>query len=79
MTKNCDFMILDNYAQILILIVIIMHECGYSFMVLFTRKSRQYLAPPATHGLLQNYKAVTAMVSKKLFLVAKTIYKFLFQ
>ena len=42
-----------------------MHECFYSCLVfMFTGKSRQILAPPATPGLLRDYNGATSMLSK---------------
>ena len=55
-------MTMDKYPGMLIIIVIIMHECCYSCLVyLFTGQSRQNLAPPVTPDLLGDYKAVTSM------------------
>ena len=53
-----------------------MHECCYSRLVfLFTGKSCQILAPPATLGLLRDYINV---VKKKNVISEKTILNYLF-
>ena len=55
-----------------------MHECCYSCLVfLLTGKSIQILVPPATPGLLRDYKAVMSMLSKK-SKVEGTILRFYF-